>query len=215
MAAKFAANSLRHSPPFRLASGQTGLPLVPLLPPFGLALVSSAFAANSLKKRILTLPPLGRPSSRPRWFLANLRQIRCRPSSPSLHPSSRPFSALVFREFAANSLESGFVANSLPALLPPLPPPTRPPLPPPPRWAGGQAEAVPESREFAADSLFWVPGQVNWLGWVPLLRTSAHRNFGSYFGTVTSQFSGEVADVAIIWAVIVKAPILPKGDLPR
>ena len=68
----------------------------------------------------------------------------------------------------------------------------------PGRWAGGQAEGpVPE---FVADSLISVPGQLNWLGWVPLLRTSAHRNFGSYFGTVTSQFSGEVADVAIIWA---------------
>ena len=31
--------------------------------------------------------------------------------------------------------------------------------------------------------------------------TSAPRNLVSYFGTVTSQFSGEVADVAIIWAV--------------
>ena len=29
--------------------------------------------------------------------------------------------------------------------------------------------------------------------------TSAPRNLVSYFGTITSQFSGEVADVAIVW----------------
>ena len=72
-----------------------------------------------------------------------------------------------------------------------LPPPTRPPLPP---HFGGLAARL-------RARFLNLPGQLNWLGWVPLLPTSAHRNFGSYFGTVTSQFSGEVADVAVIWAV--------------
>ena len=133
--------------------------------------------------------------------------IRCQPSSPSLHPP-HPLSPPPPLPGAA---------TSLPALLT-LPPPTPPSLPSTPiGWRPGSS-TLPVSRWSAADSLPPLPGQVNWLGWVPLLRTSAHRNFGSYFGTVTSQFSGEVADVATIWADSRTRPHLkftPRGVVAR
>ena len=151
-------------------------------------------AARLLHPATQGRPPLLPPFRSP----ANSQQIRCEadlwqmPSSPSLHspptllagaprhpgsPAPPPTNLLFFCvgfQRICGAKKADFAASPPPT----LPPPTRPPLPPPP----GAEGPVPESSEFAADLLLPVPGQVNWLGWVPLLRTSAHRNFGSYSG---------------------------------